>query len=63
MKKIEINVETGEVTEITMTKAQITALEDATAKEEAQIKAKIDAKTALLAKLGITEDEAKLLLS
>lgn len=63
MHKIEINVETGEVTEITMTKAQITALEDATAKEEAEKQAKIDAKTALLAKLGITEDEAKLLLS
>jgi hypothetical protein len=63
MKKIEINVETGEVTEITMTKAEITALETATAKEEAEKQAKIDAKTALLAKLGISEAESKLFLS
>jgi len=63
MKKIEINVETGEVTEITMTKAQITALESQTAKEEAEKQAKIDAKTALLAKLGISQSEAALLLS
>lgn len=63
MKKIEVNVETGEVTEITMTKTEITALETATAKEQADIQAKIDSKIALLAKLGITDDEAKLLLS
>jgi hypothetical protein len=63
MKKIEINVETGEVTEITMTEAEITALEAATAKEQADLKAKVDSKIVLLAKLGISEDEAKLLLS
>ena len=63
MKKIEINVETGQVTEITMTEAEITALETATAKEEAEKQAKISAKAALLTKLGISQSEAALLLS
>jgi hypothetical protein len=63
MKKIEVNVETGEVTEIIMTEAEITHWESETAKEEAQKQTKIDAKTALLAKLGIDESEAALLLS
>ncbi len=60
------NVETGEIIEREMNaaelaeheKAQIEAEEIATKKAEAQA-----AKAALLVKLGITADEAKLLLS
>lgn len=70
MHKIEVNVETGEVKEIELTKAEIAALEAAVLKEEQDRilaleiaeQAKIQ-KAELLAKLGITEDEAKLLLS
>jgi hypothetical protein len=36
--------------------------ESAIAQRDAEIQAKADAKTALLTRLGITEDEAKLLL-
>lgn len=70
MIRIEHNVETGEVIEIALTAQEIKELEIA---EKARI-AKIEAqelqattqaaeKAALLAKLGITADEAKLLLS
>jgi len=60
---IEHNVATGEIVEREMTKAEA----DARAKQAAealanQAKAAAD-KAALLSKLGITEDEAKLLLS
>ena len=37
--------------------------EDKKAQEQAEAKAKASAKTALLERLGITEDEAKLLLA
>jgi hypothetical protein len=51
---------TGEIlTELLATQAAIKAETNAKAAED---KAKEDAKAALLAKLGITEDEAKLLL-
>jgi len=67
---IEINCETGEVTERPLTAEEITANEAAAAQAEADrvaaeadAQAKAEAKTALLAKLGITEDEAKLLLA
>jgi hypothetical protein len=61
-----VNVETGEVTERPYTAKEIKDLEakqveiESMAKAEAQ---KAAEKAALLAKLGITEDEAKLLLS
>jgi hypothetical protein len=67
---IEVNCETGEVTERPLTAEEIAANEAAAAKaeaerHEAEVKAAADAeaKAALLAKLGITADEAKLLLA
>jgi hypothetical protein len=68
--KIVVNCETGEVSEVELTaeeiaqreadKAAFEAEQEAKAAEEA---AKATAKADLLAKLGITEDEAKLLLA
>ena len=67
---IEVNCATGEVTERPLTAEEITQREAdaaaaATAKAEADAKAASDAaaKDALLTKLGITADEAKLLLA
>lgn len=70
MIRIEHNVETGEIKEIPLTEEEIA---DVLARQEAA-KPKVEAiekellevaaaKSALLAKLGITEEEAKLLLS
>ena len=66
---IEINCETGEVIERPLTADEIAANEAAAAQAEAdrlaaeaEAAAKAEAKAELLAKLGITEDEAKLLL-
>jgi DNA-binding transcriptional regulator YbjK len=67
---IEVNCATGEVTERPLTAEEITQREAnaaaaATAQAEADAKAASDAaaKDALLTKLGITADEAKLLLA
>ena len=67
---VEVNCETGEVIERPLTAEEIAASEAAQAEaaaaaHEAEVKAAADAeaKAALLAKLGITEDEAKLLLA
>lgn len=67
---IEINCSTGEVIERPLTAEEIAANEAAAAQaaaeaHEAEVKAAADAeaKAALLAKLGITADEAKLLLA
>ena len=67
---IEVNCATGEVTERPLTAEEITQREAdaaaaATAKAEEDAKAASDAvaKDALLTKLGITADEAKLLLA
>jgi hypothetical protein len=67
IKNLEINVTTGQVNEIEMSNQDIETLTkndaealDAKAKAEAQ---KAADKSALLAKLGITAEEAKLLLS
>ena len=66
MKIQEHNVKSGEVIEREMTSKEITTLEltrvAAQAEVEAQAQKTAD-KAALLEKLGITEDEAKLLLS
>jgi hypothetical protein len=69
-KAIEVNCETGEVTERLLTAEEIAQREAvaeaiATAQAEAEVKAAADAeaKAALLTKLGITADEAKLLLA
>ena len=67
---IEINCETGEVIERPLTADEIAANEAAAVQAEAdrlaaeaEAQAKAEAKAALLTKLGITEDEAKLLLA
>jgi len=67
---IEVNCSTGEVIERPLTAEEISEREAAAVQAEAdraaaEVKATADAeaKTALLAKLGITADEAKLLLS
>jgi hypothetical protein len=68
--KLIVNCETGEQTEVELTAEEIAELEAAAAQAEtdrlaAEQKAAEDAakKTALLAKLGLTEEDAKLLLS
>lgn len=66
MKILEHNVETGEVIERDMTKDEIAQHEaDAAAIQAKQDKAEADAiaKAALLVKLGITAEEAALLLA
>ena len=67
---IEVNCETGEVTERPLTAEEISQREaDAAAaaarqaEEDAKAAADAEAKAALLTKLGITADEAKLLLA
>ena len=67
---VEINCETGEVTERPLTAAEIAANEAAAAQAaadraaaEAEAATKADARSALLTRLGLTDDEAKLLLS
>lgn len=60
------NVETGEVIEREMTKDELAQAAKDQAELDARLanaEAKATEKAALLAKLGITEDEAKLLLS
>jgi hypothetical protein len=67
---IEVNCETGEVVERPLTADELAQREADAAKaesdrvaQEAENAAKAAEKAALLAKLGITKDEAKLLLS
>ena len=67
---IEVNCATGEVVERPLTAEELAQREaDAQAaaakahEEEVAAQAAAEAKAALLAKLGITEDEAKLLLA
>jgi hypothetical protein len=67
---IEVNCATGEVTERPLTaeelaQREVDAQAAAAAEHEAEVKAAADAeaKAALLTKLGITADEAKLLLA
>ena len=63
MIRIEHNAQTGEITEIEMTPEEIAAkvARDETFVTENQQKTL--AKTALLERLGITEEEARILLS
>ena len=67
MKTIKIhNVETGEIIEREMNTEELAQWETDNARAEAEAEAKAEAETAkaaLLEKLGITEEEAKLLLS
>jgi len=69
-QKLSVNVETGEQSLIDLTtdevadfEAGVKALQDETVTAKAKVKADKDNKAALLVKLGITADEAKLLLS
>ena len=66
MTKIKIhNIETGEIVDRDMTSAELAAWQlkqQAAEAEAAEAEAAKLAKTALLDKLGITADEAKLLL-
>jgi hypothetical protein len=62
---INHNCETHEVTEREMTEEEFAAYEASLAKvaaEEAELAQKASDKAALLAQLGITEEQAKLLL-
>jgi hypothetical protein len=68
--RVEINCTTGEVLEIELTDAEVAAreaqaaiAEQEKAAEEAAAAARAIAKAALLDRLGITADEAKLLLA
>ena len=68
--RIEINCETGEVLEIELTDAEVAEIAyqaelaaDAKAEEERVAAEKAVAKAALLERLGITAEEATLLLS
>jgi hypothetical protein len=66
MIKIEHNVETGEIKEIELTAKEIkdkADLEAATQAREIEAARQATAKAALLERLGITADEAALLLS
>jgi hypothetical protein len=70
MFRLEHNVETGEIKQIDLTAGEIKEIEKlqkenepALAKEKAEAESKATAKADLLAKLGITAEEAKLLLS
>lgn len=70
MDKVIVDCSTGETTVVPLTAKEIAELEAAAAQAEAdraiaeaEAAAKAAAKADLLAKLGISEDEAKLLLS
>jgi hypothetical protein len=70
MFRIEHNVSTGEIKEIPLTAAEIKEIEklqkaqdEKNAVMQAEAEAKATAKAALLTQLGITEEQAKLLLS
>jgi regulator of protease activity HflC (stomatin/prohibitin superfamily) len=70
MDKVIVDCSTGETTVVPLTAEEIAELEAAAAQAEAdravaeaEAAAKAAAKADLLAKLGISEDEAKLLLS
>jgi hypothetical protein len=63
MKKIEINVETGEILELEMTETELAQREASQIAEETIKSARAHERAALLERLGITEEEAKLLLS
>lgn len=62
----EVDLDSGEVIERDMTEEEIETLENERKKrdeENKKIQDNLEAKKALLEKLGITEEEAKLLLS
>jgi len=67
--KLIVDCSTGVTTEVELTAEEIAqreadaaAFAEAKAKEEAEAQAKAEARTAILERLGLTEDEAKVLL-
>ena len=69
MIRIDHNVETGEITEIELTPQEVTEINKQYAKAKAEtdllqseVEAKEAARQAILDRLGLTADEAKLLL-
>ena len=69
MKRIEHNVTTGEITEIELTSKEVTEIIEQQAKAkvkadllQATAEAKAAQRQALLTRLGITEEEARILL-
>jgi hypothetical protein len=58
-----INVDTNEITDVPFTDAELAAVEAEQKIEQDKANAKAQAKAALLDRLGITADEAALLLS
>ena len=69
MHKVIVDCSTGTVTEVELTAEEIAqreadaaAFAEAKAKEEAEAQAKAEARAAILERLGLTEDEAKVLL-
>jgi hypothetical protein len=66
MKILQHNVETGEVSERNATAAEVADVKEKALQgdaDRAEIAAKATAKAALLERLGITEEEASLLLA
>ncbi len=66
MESLQVNCETGEETLVPLTAeelAEMQAREESLIAEQAKREQDEIARTALLARLGITADEAKLLLS
>ena len=70
LTRIEVDGITGEITEIELTDAEVAQLKEeekasalAEKTKQAEEEAKATAKAALLAQLGITEEQAKLLLA
>jgi hypothetical protein len=63
MKKIEHNVETGEIIEVDMTEEEFAAWSERQTKSAEEFNAAREQKQALLNRLNITEEEARLLLS
>jgi membrane protein involved in colicin uptake len=67
--KLIVDCSTGVTTEVELTAEEIAqreadaaAFAEAKAKEEAEAQAKAEARAAILERLGLTEDEAKVLL-
>ena len=63
MEKLVINCETGETENLEMTAEELATYEAIAAENAQALQAKENARAQLLEKLGITEEEAALLLS
>jgi hypothetical protein len=63
MYKLEHNINTGEIVEIPLTQEEIDMMNNDHQKFKQIHEEKMESKQALLERLGITEEEARLLLS